>query len=343
MLVLLVLGAAMSAVLPHAASAQLRGTASCGRAGQPWVSVAFTGTAWTAQLRSAVLLDLRAGLALSGITACVLGTEGSEAPLALLELDAAAEDRVAVGIELHDTLTAKRVLRDVNLRAVSLDARALALAAAAEELLRASWAELALHDAPPPDRPPPPEVQRAVRRSIEPARLGRRDYGAGARAAIEQHGGGLTLYGGELWLALWPSELLGLELATGLRRGVEEPAEHGVIASRALCAAADVLLAIVPRSERFSLHAALGVALASVRIEGVEVRADGAGAQGAGVDVHARLGLGFAFAPWPVLALRADFTGGLPLQSVVAIDDGTEVVSTAGVQLRGGVGAELRF
>jgi len=333
----------MSVALPHAVHAQLRGAASCGRAGQPWVSVAFTGSAWTAELRSAVLLDLRAGLALSGITACVLGTEGSEAPLALLELDAAAEDRVAVGIELHDTLTAKRVLRDVNLRAVSTDARALALAAAAEELLRASWAELALHDAPPPDRPPPPEVQRAVRRSIEPARLGRRDYGIGARAALEQHSGGLTLYGGDVWVALWPSETFGLELATGLRRGIDEQAEHGAVASRALTAAADALVAIVPRSERFSLHAALGLALASVRIEGVEVLASGTGEQGAGIDVHARLGLGFAFAPSAVLALRADVSGGLPLRSVVAIDDGAEVASTAGVQLRGTLGAEVRF
>ena len=115
------------------ATAHAQPAADCGRAGQPWVAVAFTGSAWTAELRSSVLLDLRAGLALSGISACTLGTEGSEAPLALLELDAAGEDRVAVGLELHDTLTRKRVLRDVNLREVSSDARALARAAAAEE------------------------------------------------------------------------------------------------------------------------------------------------------------------------------------------------------------------
>ena len=331
----------MSAFSPSSAGAQ-RST-SCGRAGQPWVAVAFTGSAWTQALSSSVLLDLRAGLALSGITACVLGTEGSEAPLALLELDAADEDRVAVGLELHDTLTAKRVLRDVNLRAVAADARPLALAAAAEELLRASWAELALHAAPPPDRPPPPEVQRAVRRSLAPARVGARDFGLGARAAIEQHGGGLTLYGGDVWLALWPGELFGLELAAGLRNGVDEPAEHGAVASRALCAAADALIAIAPRSDRFSVHAALGVALASLRVEGVDVSATGNGEQGAGIDVHARLGLGLAFAPWPAFALRADLSGGLPLRSVIAVDDGADVVSTAGLQLRAGLGAEVRF
>ena len=182
-----------------------------------------------------------------------------------------------------------------------------------------------------------------MRRSLAPARIGQRDFGLGARAAIEQHGGGLTLYGGDLWLALWPDELFGLELAAGLRNGVDEPAEHGAVASRALCAAADVLVAIVPRSEDFSLHAALGVALASLRVQGVDVSAGGAGEQGAGIDVHARLGFGLALAPWPAFALRADVSGGVPLRSVAALDAGEDVASTAGVQLRSALGAEVRF
>lgn len=323
--------------------AQQRSESSCGRAGQPWVSVAFTGSAWTAQLQSAVLLDLRAGLALSGITACVLGTEGSETPLALLELDAAAEDRVAVGIALHDTLTAKRVMRDVDLRPVASDARALALAAAAEELLRASWAELALRDAPEPDRPRPPEVERAVRRTLVPSRLGARDLGLGVRGVFVHHGGGLSLFGGDIYLALWPSERFGLELATGLREGLHEKAEHGAVASRALTAAADALYAIVPRGEPFGVHALLGLELASVRFEGIDVDAGGTGEQGAGLDVHARVGLGASFAPWPVFALRADVSGGVPLRSVAAQDAGKDVASTAGVQLRSALGAEVRF
>jgi hypothetical protein len=316
---------------------------ACGHAGQPWVSVAFTGTAWTPELQAAVLLDLRAGLALSGIGACVLGTEGSEAPLALLELDAANEDRVAVGIALHDTLTAKRVLRDVDLKSVSSDARALALAAAAEELLRASWAELALEDAPPPDRPPPPEVQRAVRRSIAPARVGQRDVAIGARAAIAQHGGGLTLAGGELWLALWASETAGVELASGLYEGFAERGPHGSVDSRALGAAVSAIFAIIPRGETIGLHALLGLALASVRVQGVELSDNGVGDQGAGIDVHAQLGLGLSVAPWPAFALRAELAGGLPLRSVAAQDAGRDVASTAGIQLRATAGAELRF
>ena len=88
------------------------GQRTCGRAGRPWVSVAFSGEAWAAALQSAVLEDLRAGLRLKGIDACALGTEGSEPPLALLELPPAKAERVAVGIEVHDALTEKRVLRD---------------------------------------------------------------------------------------------------------------------------------------------------------------------------------------------------------------------------------------
>lgn len=307
------------------------------------MSVAFSGPSWTAELQSAVLADLRAGLALSGIGACVLGTEGSEAPLALLRLDAAAADRVAVGIELHDTLTAKRVLRDVDLKPVSPDARALALAAAAEELLRASWAELALEDAPPPDRPPPPEVQRAVRRSIAPSRVGQRDFALGARASVAQHGGGLTLIGGELWLCLWASEAVGVELASGLYEGLAERGPHGAVDSRALGAAIAALFAIIPRGETIGLQAMLGLALASVRVQGVELSDNGVGEQGAGIDVHAQLGLGASVAPWPALALRAELSGGLPLRSVAAQDAGRDVASTAGIQLRAALGAEVRF
>jgi hypothetical protein len=339
---LLALGVLMMAPA-RAAHAQDREQRACGRAGQPWVSVAFTGTAWTSELQSAVLADLRAGLQLSGITACVLGTAGSEKPLALLELDAAAEDRVAVGIALHDTLTAKRVQRDVDLKQVSSDARALALSAAAEELLRASWAELALQDAPPPDRPPPPEVQRAVRRSIAPARVGQRDVAIGARAAVVQHGGGLTMIGGELWLCLWAAQAVGIELASGLYEGLAEQGPHGAVDSRALGAAADAIFAIVPRGETVGLHALLGLALASVRVQGIDVRDDGTASEGAGIDVHAQLGLGASLAPWPALALRAEVSGGVPLRSVAAQDAGHDVASTAGIQLRAALGAEVRF
>jgi hypothetical protein len=313
-----------------------------GRAGRPWVSVAFSGQAWTAERERSVLEDLRAGLRLKGIDACRLGTEGGEPPLAVLELEAMEQERVSVGIEVHDALTEKRVSRDLDLRPVAEDARALAIAAAADELLRASWAELALSDAPEPSRPPPPEVQETMRRSLSAAHLSTgRDHAFGARGAFEHHGAGHTQLGAEAYLGVWFEPRWGFELGAGLREGLRRDAAHGSVQSRALTSSADVTFALLPR-DGLELAAKLGVSLASVRMRG-QPNGGAVAAEGAGVDVHARGGFSLAYALWPALALRADVAAGLPLRSIEARDDGRLAASTGGLQLLVAAGTELRF
>ena len=317
---------------------------SCGRAGRPWITVAFAGEAWTQAMRAAVLADLRAGLRLRGIDACTLGTSGNEAPLALLELQAASDERVAVSIELHDALTEKRVVRDADLHAVSPDARALAIAAAADELLRASWAELALSDAPPTSRPAPEEVQQAVRTTWTPARVGAtRDHELGARAALEYFGGGVTLLGGDVVLGLWPDARIGGQLALGLRSGLRKTARAGAIDTRALIGALDAQFALLPRTERFGLRATVGVSVASIGMRGVDVAPGTIGKRGDAWDVHARAGLGASIALTKELLLRADAGVGFALQSTAAREDGHVVASTGGAQLLAALGMQARF
>ena len=330
-----------AALVAPAASVRAQ-RAACGMAGRPWVSVAFGGQHWTSELSGSVLADLRAGLRLKGIDACVLGTRGSEPPLALLELEAAEQERVSVGIAVHDALTEKRVLRDLDLRQVSADARALAIAAAADELLRASWAELALHDAPEPARAPPPEVEQTLQRSIEPARYGSRDHAFGARAALENHGGGLAQLGADAYIGVWFAERLGIELGAGMREGWPRSAEHGSVSARTLRSSADLLIALLPRGQLLGLSGKLGLSLASVRVRGA-ASAGGSEREGAGIDVHARAGFALGLAPWPLFALRADVGAGLPLRSVEATDAGKVVLSTAGLELHVALGTELRF
>jgi hypothetical protein len=328
----------MSAALVARAHAQ-----SCGRAGRPWISVAFAGEAWTPALQAGVLADLSAGLRLRGIDACLLGTEGSEAPLALLELQGASNARVAVSIQVHDALTEKRVVRDADLHAVSPDARALAIAAAADELLRASWAELALRDAPPPSRKPPPEVEYSLRSSLVPSRIGSRDHELGARAAIEYYSGGVTLYGGDVVVGLWPSERVGAELSFGLRRGVPIDALQGTVETRALTGALDVRAALLSRGDRFGLAAALGLAVASIGMRGVEAASGVTSMNGDGWDVHGRARLCASYALAPAFALRADAGLGVPIRSVEARDDHRIVAGTSGIELLAALGAEARF
>jgi hypothetical protein len=339
--VLLSWTAAMSAN-PGVVGAQSAADDDCARAGQPWISVAFDGPAWTRELETSVLADLRAGLRLRGIGACALGGQGSEPPLGLLELKALAADRIAVSIELHDALTKKRVLRDVNVREVAVDARALAIADAADELLRASWAELALADAPTLSRPAPPEVKRAVRSSLARAAIDARDHTLCALAAGEYHGGGTRLLGADLALGLFWSERFGAELGFGLREGLRERATRGSVDTRALLGAGDLLAALSPRERALVLLGRLGVALASVRMRGLAYK-DAVGFEREGLDVHARLGLRALLALGALFALRADIGLGVPLQSLQARDAGQVVTSTGGAQLLFGVGSELRF
>lgn len=323
-------------------AADRKQSSTCGRAGRPWVSVAFSGQAWTAGLQRAVLEDLRAGLRLKGIDACALGSAGSEPPLALIELAADQKARVSVGIDVHDAVTEKRVIRDLDLGELAADARALAIAAAADELLRASWAELALQDAPQPAREPPAAVEAALRDSIAPARVGRRDHGVGARAAIEHHGGGHTQFGGDAFVAVWFAPRWAFELGVGLREGLTRDAEHGRVESRALVGRADAVLALLPRGRVIGLEAKLGIAVSSVRMRG-DAAASAREDEGAGLGAHARLGLGVKLLPWPALALAFEAGAGAPVRSVEAVEDGRVVSSTGGLALHAGVGTELRF
>jgi hypothetical protein len=327
-------------------AAMSAGTASaqaCGEQGRPWVAVVFTGAAWTDALRAAVLLDLRAGLRLESIETCEGVEQGSETSLARLDLRAADADHISVGIEVHDAVTAKRVSREVDLRALSADARALAIASATDELLRASWTELALKDAPVPARPAPRAVERAVRRSLEPARVGSREHAIGVRGAVELHAAGLTLLGADLYLDLWLSERLGVELGVGLREGVRRAAPHGSVDARALGSALGMLFAMLPREQPFGLYGRVMLAVSSLRMQGIAGERSVIGAEGAAVDVHGRAGFAASFAPWPGFALRVETELGVPLRGVRATDSGRAVASSGGLQLHAGLGTEVRF
>lgn len=337
----LALGLAISVAWPFAARAQPTAR-PCGRAGSPWVAVAFRGEALAAAEQRAVVLDLRAGLQLAGIETCTLGTEGSEPPLAVLELVSSEPSRVLVSIEVHDALTKKRVLRDIDMTDVAVDARPLAIAVAAEELLRASWVELALQDAPEPSRPPPVEVTRVIGTSLAPAQIGRRDHAVGARFAAEHFTGGLSQLGADAYALLWLDEHLGLEAGAGMRNGLQHDATHGSIESQALVAHADLAWAPIARDHTSFATLKLGVQLSSLHVRGIaDDRSDGARA--AGIAVHARASIAGSIALSPWLAITAEIGAGLPLRAIEAADDGRVAVSNGGLGLHGGAGLEARF
>ncbi len=96
-----------------------------------------------------VRTDLATELEHRGLAVC--GPDGRERePAARVLLREAGE---AVVVELDDRVTNKRVARDLSLVRIPPNGRALAIAIAIDELLRASWAELTLQREPPEQEP----------------------------------------------------------------------------------------------------------------------------------------------------------------------------------------------
>ncbi len=111
---------------------------------------------------------LRTQLSARGIDLCV-GSAAPRTPIGrvLLVIDRPESGSVTALVRIGDAVTDKRVERTMNLKGMPPDARALAVSASADELIRASWAELMIVDAPRPKMEPPTEVLRAVVESLE--------------------------------------------------------------------------------------------------------------------------------------------------------------------------------
>ncbi len=116
-----------------------------------------------AQLGAALRIELEA----DGVRELV---EGAQDVLATIHVDVpqCRADAREIVVVIDDAATSKSVRRTIAIDAVARDARARALALAIAELLRASWAEISVRDAPPAALPP--SIVAAVRLRPEPAR-----------------------------------------------------------------------------------------------------------------------------------------------------------------------------
>src|SRR5262245_3856248 len=175
-----------SAVSPSMAAA----AAGCAGDG-PWVQLQIGAEGWSEAQRATVLSDLQHTLASQGIAACSGDAHPAAAALAMLNVDLSPEDKAkaTVDIEVRDAVTHKRVRRDVDLSRIPDDGRAAAIAIEADELLRASWAEIALDTARARQAETRPQVVGTVGQVLAPAQVG--DAGAvGARGVYERFFGG---------------------------------------------------------------------------------------------------------------------------------------------------------
>jgi hypothetical protein len=203
-------------------------------------------------IRGELVRQLRASLAERRLALCPVEPEDRTTEAASLagvtvNVEDEGTDAVVVTVTVRDYLTAKRVARDVDLHGLPEDAQPLVLAQAADELLRASWAELLVKDAPPPARPVPTEVRRAVEApagSPAPARV---LLDASVALAAEAFGTGQRQLGADLVLGVFPTERVGALLRAGAR--AVDPRTH-VDASAIVGAAAVAFVPTAPDPRR---------------------------------------------------------------------------------------------
>jgi len=331
---------ALVAVVASSVAAPATAQPSCADPEQPAVTITFVGEAWTDEFRAAVSQELAVALLSQEIQTCSVESLGGREPTANLELRAeTALPRVSVTIEVDDRVTRKRVARDIDLSAFTEDSRALALAVASDELLRASWIELALADAPEPAQPPPRQVQRVVDREIADA--GPPLTTLGLRFATSYFSEGELLVGGDLWIGRQLSALVSLELSLGARRGVTTETDNGTVESTALGGALDVFIHPV-RGDVLTVGGLVGVWVAQVTYEGV-AGAGGIGRTEWGIAATARAAglLEVQLAP---IVFRITAGVGAPLSQVIATTDAGEKISgVGGIEVSGTLGVGVRF
>jgi hypothetical protein len=303
---------------------------------KPWVAVtsqvpvAFAGP---------VLLELRAGLRPSNIDVCEVASVSTE-PLAQLSIVEVDGEGAQYRLDVTDSVTHKRVTRDLSLEKLPLDGRALALAVAAEELLRASWAELALRGPHSAQTEAPPEV-RAVVESQPPPPEPARFAAFGARIAFEHFTGGQTHLGGDLFAELPLGRVASLLAALGVRRALAFESSHGEIDATGFGVEAGLGLAFFQRP-----GAEVG-GFASVR--GLRLTFEPEASGGASSESHSGFALttraGFAVALGKPGLLRSYTTlgAGIPLRAFSASDSGEVVTGVSGLELFGATGLALEL
>jgi hypothetical protein len=320
-------------------------TAPCGAGGRPWVRLADDAlpAPFDAAFRELLVAQLGAGLAARHIGLCAAhdarpgdGTDGAASEIAL----SAAPGEI-VTVTVRDAITGKRLARELPLASVPRDARPLTVALAVDELLRASWVELTLQDAPAPGRPVPSEIGALAARPA-PTSAEHHRWELGAGVAAEHFGGGTVQTGVDVVARGAPAALLSVNVALGLRSGGTVHAADGNVRSTGLDADVGVELALPPRARRGELALAVDGRVIRAEFSG-EPRTDARGGTAAGTAIYLDAGLRARVRLSRVFGLSLAAGFGVPLHAVEIFDGGTRVAGLSGPLLALAVGGWWRW
>ncbi len=320
--------------------AQRADAAGCGAGGRPWVLVVFEWGSRFQRFEATVIADLRAGFAGRDIDVCLSLDGPTHPPLATVELSS-TEQNSRVGVEIRDTVTDKRVGRDVELENVPEDGQAFAIALATDELVWASWAELALERRLEPKAPPPPQVEKAIAKKKLPVAPTRPRSRVSISASGERYGGRQRQLGLDGGLLLPLAERYKLDLGVGVRQGLEEQAANGSVRSNAAGFSVGGRY-LVSTSRAHELGLALSLQTSFMSLRG-EPEAGAAAEELRGVVAFGRSSVVFDVRLRGPIWLSTAVHGGLPLRGLEATADGETVTGASRWLLGAQVGVSVEL
>jgi hypothetical protein len=299
----------------------------CGARGWPWVRFADEGLPppFDAAFHALLVAQLGAGLEARHIELCA-AQDGAPGDGAASEIALSSTRGDVVTVAVRDAITGKRLAREVPLASVPRDARPLTVALAVDELLRASWVELALPDAPAPGRPVPREIDAIVAPTTDAER---RRWELGAALAAEHFGAGTSQAGVDVVVRAAPTPRLFVRAALGLRGGANAHAADGDVRSTALEADVGVDLVVPPRARRWQIALALDARLIRARFSGAP-HADARGGDAAATALYLGAGLRGSVRLTRAFGLSLAGGFGVPLHAVDVYDGGARVAGLAG-------------
>jgi hypothetical protein len=307
--------------------------AACDAARRPWVELATGDKPLPPAIGATLLRDVRAGLTEADVCEARESPQGP--PVATLAI-AARDDRPhRYSIDVRDAVTMKRVGREVDLASIPEDGRSLALAIAAGELVRATWAELlirrssAASPAAPAASSAAAEIEQRMLRATAPVPkiASLRENHLGARGAFELFSSGLVLAGGDVFYRRAIGRFA-LGVAFSARGGLPVSATHGTVRASALGGQVEAAIDLL-RAGRFALAIDADVNVSRVLFQGTP----SAGAEGGsfdGVAVIPRAGLAAKLDLASALRLDLRAEGGAAAASVVPLDESTRLAGVRG-------------
>ena len=314
------------------------GTSTQSPAEAAHIRLALEGT-WPPELAEDLTRDLRASLLERGI-AMILGASSDAESLATVRIDASQLATSELRIVVEDALTRKIVERSMSLEGTPPDVWSVLAAAAADELLRASWIELSMPDAPAPTQEVPQVVEAAIAASVVPVPEAEGAWGIGADASL-MASEGATFLGARLTLTQASLAPLTLTLGLGAAGLLPMSSARARIDAVWLFVDVEAGIALLPRTGDFRLSVVVGARGGALLARATALSASLQASDGLSAAILLDGGFRGALALIDHTHLTLGALVGAPVTGVVISDGAEDIVRFTGITVRVELGVEV--